>query len=90
MPRMPVYEVRRGLIVVRVWRKRTRSGLRHTLTIVRLFRNGDTWKESIRFGRDDIPLIHLALDEAYEWIFDDAQRSESWPEPNSRMRPRSR
>lgn len=77
MPRTPVYEVRRGLIVVRVWRSRPRSGLRHTVTIVRLFRNGDTWKESTRFGRDDIPLIHIALDEAYEWIFDSFQRPEA-------------
>jgi hypothetical protein len=77
MPRTPVYEVRRGLIVARVWRRRTRSGLRHTVTIVRLFRNGDTWKESTRFGRDDIPLIRLALDEAYEWIYEHSQQIES-------------
>lgn len=77
MASTPVYEVRRGLIVVRVRRRRTRSSLRHTVTIVRLFRNGDTWKESTRFGRDDIPLIRLALDEAYDWIFKNSQRSES-------------
>ena len=69
MPRKPVHEIRHGLIRVRIWRKRTRSGLRHTLAVSRLFRNGDVWKESSRFGRDDIPLLRLLLDKAHTWIF---------------------
>jgi hypothetical protein len=68
MPRKPIHEIRRGLIKVRVWQKRTRSGLRFTVTISRMYRNGDVWKESTRFGRDDIPLIKLVLDEAHTWI----------------------
>lgn len=68
MPRKPIHEIRRGLIKVRIWEKRTRSGLRFTVTVSRMFRNGDAWKESTRFGRDDIPLIRLILDEAHTWI----------------------
>ena len=77
MPRQPVHEVRRGLIKARIWRKRTRSGLRHTVAVSRLFRNGDVWKESARFLRDDIPLLRLVLDEAYTWIYRQSQRTES-------------
>ena len=77
MPRQPVHEVRRGFIQVRIWRKRTRSGLRHTVAVSRLFRNGDVWKESARFGGDDIPLLRLVLDEAYTWIYRQSQRAES-------------
>lgn len=69
----PAHEIRRGLIKVRIWRKKTRSGVRHKLTIVRLFRNGDAWKESSRFGRDDVPVIRLALDEAHTWIYQNGQ-----------------
>jgi hypothetical protein len=69
VPAKPVFEVRRGLIKVRVWRKRTKAGPRHTITIVRLFKDGDLWKESTRFGRDDIPLIRLLLDQAFVWIY---------------------
>ncbi len=69
VPAKPVFELRRGLIKVRVWRKRTKSGLRHTVTVVRLFKDGDLWKESIRFGRDDIPLVRLLLDQAFVWIY---------------------
>ena len=77
MVRQPVHEVRRGLIKVRIWRKRTRSGLRHTVAVSRLFRNGDVWKESSRFGRDDIPLLRLALDEAYTWIYQQSLQNKS-------------
>jgi len=69
MATKPAYELRRGLIKVRVWRKKTRSGPRYSLAITRLFRNGDRWQQSSRFGRDGIPLVRLLLDEAYGWIF---------------------
>ena len=68
MASKPEFELRRGLIKVRVWRKRTRNTLRHTVTVTRLFRNGDLWKESTRYGRDDIPLVRLLLDRAHTWI----------------------
>ncbi|MHB8953134.1 MAG: hypothetical protein ACYC4U_09205 [Pirellulaceae bacterium] len=66
MPR-PLHEIRMGLITARIWRKRSRSGLRHTISVVRLYRDGDVWKESSRFGRDDIPLVKLVLDRAHCW-----------------------
>jgi hypothetical protein len=68
MPRKPIHEFRRGLIKARIWRKRTPSGPNHAVTVVRLFRNGDVWKESTRFGRDDLPLVRYVLDLAYDWI----------------------
>ena len=65
----PIHELRIGLIKARIWRRRTRSGPRHSVSVVRLYRNGDVWKESARFGRDDIPLLRLLLDKAHTWIF---------------------
>ena len=61
-------EIRRGLIKVRIWQRRSKNGVRYSLSVVRLFRNGDQWKESTRLGRDDIPVVRLVLDEAYEWM----------------------
>ena len=75
MAKQPIHEIRHGLIKVRICRKQTSSGLRHTLTIVRLYRNGDVWKESTRFSRDDIPLMCLVLDEAHTWIFENSKEN---------------
>lgn len=77
MKSTPVHEIRRGLILVRIWRKKTRHGLRHTVAAVRLFRDGDCWKQSTRFGRDDIPLLRFALDEAHTWIYKQQQARSS-------------
>lgn len=68
MASSPQHEIRRGLIKVRIWQRRSKQGVRYSLSIVRLFRNGDQWKESTRLGRDDLPLARLVLDEAYGWI----------------------
>ncbi len=64
----PAKEIRRGLIKVRIWQRKSKNGVRYSLSVVRLFRNGDQWKESTRLGRDDIPLVRLVLDEAHTWL----------------------
>ena len=65
MATRPIHEIRERLIKVRIWRKQTRNRVRHTVAVTRLFRNGDVWKESPRFSRDDIPLMRLVLEEAH-------------------------
>jgi len=71
-----IHEIRRGLIKVRIWQRRSKNGVRYSLAVVRLYRNGDQWKESTRLGRDDIPIVRLVLDEAYEWILLDGGQVE--------------
>ena len=39
------------------------------MTVVRLFRNGDVWQESTRYGRDDLPLVSKVTDLAHSWIY---------------------
>ncbi len=78
MKNRSVHEIRIGLIKACVWRKRTRSGLRHTVSVLRLYRNGDLWKESTRFGRDDLPVVRLALDHAHTWILHQTIKSETF------------
>jgi hypothetical protein len=69
MAALPIHDFRKGLIRVRIWRKRTKSGVRHSVTVVRLLRKNGVWNESPRFSRDDIPLVQLVLEEAHAWIF---------------------
>ena len=64
----PAIELRRGLIKVRIWQRQSKNGVRYSLSVVRLFRNGDQWKESTRLNRGDIPLVRLVLDEAHSWM----------------------
>jgi hypothetical protein len=36
---------------------------------VRLYRDGDEWKTTASFGRDDLPLVSKAAEMAYAWIW---------------------
>ncbi len=69
----PAHTIRFGLIKASIWQNHTRVGDRHSVTIVRLYKNGDTWKESLRFGRDDLPLVCKVSDLAHSWIFEHSQ-----------------
>ena len=68
MSRAPVHEIRLGLIKASIWRNQTKSGERHNVTVVRLYKNGETWKESGHFGRDDLRLVAKVIDLAHTWI----------------------
>lgn len=67
--KQPVHSIRMGLIKASIWRNSTKVGTRHNVTVVRLFRNGDVWQESARFGRDDLPLVSKVMDLAHQWIY---------------------
>ena len=85
----PLHEFRIGLIRASIRTKRTRSGIRHTITVVRLFRNGDVWKESTRFGRDDLPVLRLVLDRAYGWLLSHGTLQDEIPDSGKRARSRT-
>lgn len=70
MNKRPVHEIRFGLIKACIWQNHTRSGDRHSVSVVRLYRNGESWVESTRFGRDDLPLVAKVVDLAHSWIYE--------------------
>jgi len=83
----PVHEIRLGLIKAAIWHNLTRAGERHNGTLTRLFRNGDTWKESNHFGRDDLLLAAKVLDLAHSWIYQqDRERPEKGTEVSDESR----
>lgn len=65
----PVHEVRLGRIKAAIWENDTQNGTRHNVTVSRLYKDGDAWKDSNSFGRDDLPLVAKVADLAHTWIF---------------------
>ena len=66
----PVHEVRMGRIRAAVWENETQNGTRHNVSFSRLYKDGDEWKDSSSFGRDDLPLLGKVADLAHTWIFE--------------------
>lgn len=75
MSQKPVHEIRLGRIRASIWRNETQNGPRHNVTISRLYKEGDSWKDSSSFGRDDLPLVTKVADQAHSWIFENAKEA---------------
>ena len=73
----PVHEVRLGRIKAAIWENETQTGLRHNVTVQRIYKDGHDWKTSDSFGRDDLPLVGKVVDMAHTWIFEQGQASEN-------------
>ncbi len=65
----PVHEVRLGRVRAAIWENETQNGTRHNVTVSRLYKDGDNWKDSTSFGRDDLPLVAKVVDISHSWIF---------------------
>ncbi len=64
----PIHVIRLGLIKCEISRRHTTAGAFFNVTLVRMFRNGEQWKESHQFGRDDLLVAAKVLDLAHTWI----------------------
>jgi hypothetical protein len=73
----PVHEIRIGRIRAAVWVNETENGIRHNVTISRLYRDEQQgqWKDSTSFGRDDLPLVAKVADQAHSWIYQAQSRA---------------
>jgi hypothetical protein len=69
-PNRPVNEIRYGYVKVLVWANDTSNGTRHNVTVARIYKDGDEWKETSSFGRDDLLPLAKALDQAHTWIYE--------------------
>lgn len=65
----PVHEIRLGRIKAAIWENSTQNGTRHNVTVSRLYKDEDQWKDSQSFGRDDLPIVAKVMDMAHTWIF---------------------
>lgn len=65
----PVHEIRLGRIRAAIWENESENGTRHNVTISRLYKDGDQWKDTGSFGRDDLLLVAKVADLAHSWIY---------------------
>jgi hypothetical protein len=68
----PVHEIRLGRIKATIWENETREGTRHNISLTRIYKDGNTWKDSTSFGRDDLPLLGKVADLAHTWVYENA------------------
>ena len=65
----PVYEVRIYPVKVAVWRNETKENSAfYSTTVERSYKDGDEYKSTTSFNRDDLLKLSKAVDIAHTWI----------------------
>ena len=64
----PVAEIVIGSIKAAIWKNDTTSGVRFNVTFSRFYKDGDQWKSTDSFGRDDLLTLAKVSDQAHDWI----------------------
>ena len=66
----PANEIRLGRIKATIWANDSDNGTRYNVSIVRIYKDGDEWKEATSFGRDELLLVAKIADMAHSWIYE--------------------
>ena len=72
----PISEVRIGRVKAAIWPNETDGRTRHNVTFSRLYKNGDQWKSTQSFSRNDLLLLAKVADQAHSRIFELQQEEE--------------
>ena len=65
----PIHEIRLGAVKAAIWENQHAGKAWLNVTFSRLYKEGDDWKSTDSFGRDDLPLLMKVADQAHTWIF---------------------
>ena len=72
----PVSEVRIGRVKAAIWTNGTEGRTRYNVTFSRLYKDGEEWKSTQSFGRNDLLLLAKVADQAHSRIFELQQEEE--------------
>ena len=64
----PVHTLRHGVISASIWRQDTEKGPMFNVTFQRSYKEGEEWKNSTSFGRNNLLVLSLLAMRAFEWI----------------------
>ena len=65
----PVDEIRIGRVKATIWRNGADEQPRHNVTFSRLYKDGDQWKSTQSFGRNDLLVLAKVADLAHTRLF---------------------
>jgi len=69
----PAHEIRLGRIKATIWANQGDNGTWYNVTLSRNYKDGEEWKSSSSFGRDELLIVAKAADLANTWIHNQSQ-----------------
>jgi hypothetical protein len=70
----PTHEIRFGTIRAAIWRNEGETGVRYNTQFARSYKDGEEWKSTDSFGREDLLTLAKIADCAHTWIFEQQQQ----------------
>jgi len=77
----PTHEVRLASVKAAIWKNENENGARFTTKLSRIYKDGETWKSTESFGRDDLLLVSKVADQAHSWIHQQEQDESGIKQP---------
>ena len=69
----PIHQIGYSRIRAAIWENHTDKGIRHNVTLQRVYLDDSgQWKSTDSFGRDDLLLLAKIADLAHTWICENA------------------
>ena len=82
MTNKPTHEVRLGAVKGAIWRNKTETGdTRFSVKLSRIYKDGEAWKSTEHFGRDDLLPLAKVADQIHSWIHQQEQWAASAKKP---------
>ena len=70
----PAHEIRFGQIKATIWENDTENGTRFSVTLAKVYKDGDDWKETKSFSRNDLLAVSHVSQLAATWVNEAANR----------------
>ncbi len=68
-PQKPATTIRAGGVKATVWENHTNDGnIYYSISLSRSYKDGEEWKETNSYFRDDLPKVELVTRKAFEFI----------------------
>ena len=83
MANKPVKEIRYGRIKATIWANQTKVGVRHSVKLSRIYKDGQHWSTTDSFGIHDLPSVAAAAVSADKWILEHTRELAERLEPYS-------
>ena len=64
----PAHEIRINGLKATIWKNDTEKGPRYNTTFTRSYKDGEEWKTTDNYGREDLLLLAHMAKEAFAWI----------------------
>lgn len=64
----PIHEIRVNGIRATIWANQTEKGVRYNTTFERSYKDGEDWKNTDSYGREDLLVMAYIAKEAFRWI----------------------